>query len=352
MKSNPQPRQYPIFADMRELKLPSQIISIMNPIIYIPLTVAILLSFWVSLIEATYLTVRPAPLRLASEEGDRRADVAINLTNEKTRLVSTTTFVDTFSNVVIATTIGLILSGLLGVYGWVVSAVFGSLAIMIFLYLLPKSIGIENSAIMAVRLARSTDVLLKILSPVAVPLTSFAGRLSRKIVSERSDADRRSLVNEFEDFLALLERAGHVAPDAGKVIRSALASSQTMARDILTPMEDIVSVAVTAKVIDALKVMGQSNHPHLPIRDKDSIAYAGAVTFRSLSRAMGNGRFSDNIMDYAIQPARVDANDSTVMVMDRMQEAKVTMAFVYVGEKILGLVTLTDILEVILGMKV
>ena len=39
-------------------------VSAMNPIIYIPLCVAIILSFWVSLIEATYLTVRTAPLRL------------------------------------------------------------------------------------------------------------------------------------------------------------------------------------------------------------------------------------------------------------------------------------------------
>lgn len=323
----------------------------MDPIVYLPLCIAIVLSFWVSLIEATYLTVRPASLRLAGESGDGRAITAINLTNEKTRLVSMTTFVDTFSNVVIATTVGLILSSILGDYGWIASAVFGSLIIMIFLYLLPKAMGIENSAKMAIVLAPSSNVLLKILSPVAVPLTSFAGRLSRKIIVNKSDANKSSLVNEFEDFLIMLERAGHVAPDAGKVIRSALSSSQSLAGDFVTPAHQIVSVAATSNVLEALKVMGESTHPHLPIKDENS-DYVGAVTFGSLSPALANGRLTDNILGYSVQPARVDAKDATATVMDRMQEANVTMAFVHQGDRILGVVTLTDILEVVLGLKV
>ncbi|MGA2875537.1 MAG: CNNM domain-containing protein [Nitrososphaerales archaeon] len=324
----------------------------MDPVVFIPLCAALILSFWVSLIEATYLTVRPAPLRLALEAGDSRAGTAINLTNDKTRLVSTTTFVDTFSNVVIATTVGLILSSMLGDYGWIISAVFGSLLIMIFLYLLPKAMGIENSVKMSILLAPSSNVLLGILSPVAVPLTSFAARLSRRIISDRSSADSGTLVNEFEDFLILLERAGHVAPNAGKVIRSALSSSRSLAGDFVTPEQEIVSIQAGSNVLEALKVMGESSHPHLPIRDGNPISYVGAVTFGSLSPAMAKGKFSDSILNYSVQPARVDANDATVTVMDRMQAAKVTMAFVYQGEKILGLVTLTDILEVVLGLKV
>lgn len=321
----------------------------MDSIIYIPLAIAVILSFWISLVEATYLTVRVSPLRVASERGNRRANVAIKITNEKTRLISATTFVDTFSNVVIASTIGIILSGVLGIYGWDVSAVFGSLTIMIFLYLLPKAIGIENSVNMSLRLARSSEVLLRILSPIAVPLTSFASRLSHRIV-DRSDGP--TLVNEFEDLLILLERAGHVAPDAGKVIRSALSASNSLAGEFVTPATEIVSVSSSSTVVDALKLMGVSSHPHLPIREESSGNYVGAVTFSSLSPALANSRYDDNVLGYAVKPARVNEDDPAVTVMDRMQASKVTMAFVHDGDQVLGMVTLTDILEVTLGMKV
>ena len=321
----------------------------MDPIIYIPLAVAVVLSFWISLVEATYLTVRVAPLRVASEKGNHRARAAIKITNEKTRLVSATTFVDTFSNVVIASTIGIILSAALGIYGWDISAVFGSLTIMIFLYLLPKAIGIENSVNMSLRLARSSELLLKILSPIAVPLTSFAGRLSRKIVDS---SDGPTLVNEFEDLLILLERAGHVAPNAGKVIRSALSSSNSLAGDFATPTTEIISVSSNSTVADALKLMGESSHPHLPIWEESSGNYIGAVTFSSLSPALANGRLADKVISYAVKPAQVKEDDPAVTVMDRMQASKVTMAFVHNGDQFLGMVTLTDILEVTLGMKV
>jgi putative hemolysin len=324
----------------------------MDPFVYVPLFIAVILSFWISLVEATYLTVRPAPLRLASESGNRRADVAIRITNEKTRLISTTTFVDTFSNVVIATTAGIILSSSLGAYGWIISAIFGSLLIMIFLYLIPKAIGIENSFRMAITLSHSSDVLLRVLSPIAVPLTSFAGRLSGRFIVDRAKTDSRTLVNEFEDFLILLERAGHVAPDAGKVIRSALSSTHSLAKDFLTPAQEIVSIEDTSTVEQALKLMGQSSHPHVPIRNARLKTYVGAVTFSSLCPAMANGRFSDSVIGYAVEPARVSVDDPAVAVMDRMEHAQVTMAFVYQEDAIAGMITLTDILEVILGMKV
>jgi putative hemolysin len=324
----------------------------MDSIIFIPLCGAVLLSFWISLVEATYLTARPTPLRLASEGGDKRAITALKITNEKTQLVSTTTFVDTFSNVVIATCMGLILFSLLGNYGWIYDDVVGSVAIMVFLYLLPKAIGIENSGRMAITLAQSSELLLRVLSPVAVPLTSFASHLSRRLMVDRSGTDTKSLVNEFEDFLILLERAGHVAPDAGKVIRTALSSSKSVAGDFATPLNEIVSIGTKSSVSEALKVMGESGHPHLPIRDETTLSFVGAVTFGSLSPAMANGRFSDNIMTYSVEPARVDIKDATVTVMERMEEAKVTMAFIDQAGIIFGMATLTDILEVVLGIKV
>jgi putative hemolysin len=324
----------------------------LNPIIILPLALAIILLFWISLIEATYLTVRQAPLRLASDSGNKRGEIAIKITNEKTRLVSTTTFVDTFSNVVTAITVGLILSNFFGSYGWILNALLGSLFIMIFLYLLPKAMGIENSTNMAIRLASSTDALLKTLSPIAVPLTEFASRLSRRILGDKFPVESRSLVNEFEDFLIMLERAGDVAPDAGKVIRSALASSKSSAGEFVTPANEIVSIPASSSVQDALQIMGRSGHPHLPVKDEKTGKYRGAVTFGSLSPALAAGRFSENVLNYSVRPARVEMSDATTTVMDRMQESQVTMAYVFQGEKILGLVTLTDILEVVLGLRV
>ena len=98
--------------------------------------------------------------------------------------------------------------------------------------------------------------------------------------------------------------------------------------------------------------MGKSNHPHLPVYDPKAGSYIGAVTFRSLFRAFSAEGITDGVVRYMVQPAKVGTDETAASVMDKMQKAGVTMAFVSEGGKLMGMVTVTDILEVILGTKI
>jgi putative hemolysin len=319
--------------------------------VYLALGIAVMVSFWMSLVEATFLTVRPLSLTSASAEGNSKATRATELVEDRTRLVSTTTLLSTVSDVIITSATGLILSSAFGPAGWVVTVVVVSLVIMVFLNLLPKAIGIENSVRMAMFLAPSTSVLLSFLSPVALPLTRVAKTLSQAVVGKPA-FEKDALVDEFESLLIMLEKAGQIEPDSGRILRSALASSKTTAGDLLTPIHEIVAVGVGSDVRAALGLMGGSNHPQLPVYDAKIGVYVGAVTFRSLFKAFARGGFADKILDYMVQPARVGSDETAASVMDKMQRAGVTMAFVSDAGKVRGMVTVTDILEVILGTKI
>jgi CBS domain containing-hemolysin-like protein len=160
------------------------------------------------------------------------------------------------------------------------------------------------------------------------------------------------LAAEFEDVVGMLEKAGHIEPDAGKLLRTALASSKSSALDAITPTEDIVSIPSDATILDALKAMGQTNHPRMPVYDHKRKTYIGAVTFRTISKAISRDQLDASIHDYMIQPARVSTDEGLATVIDKMQEAGTTIAFVYDGERIVGMITLSDIIERLLGVKV
>lgn len=322
-----------------------------QPIVVISLAVATAFSFWSSLVEATYLTLRPFSLRSSAEAGSSNAKAALVIVGEKTKLVSVTTLIDTIANVALASTMGLILSEYFGPLGWVYSAVLGSFAIMTLLYLLPKAIGIEHSLRMAVQLAPETKVMLDLLSPVAVPLTSVARALSQRIVGHPSYGEA-DLVDEFEDVVTMLERAGHIEPDAGRLLRTSLASSKISAGEVLTDAQQIAHVTAGATVFDALKAMGRTNHPRMPIFDDVRKEYIGAVTFRTVSKAIDRGHLEESVLDYMIQPARVGRDDRLASVMEKMQESASTVAFVYDDGTMVGLITLSDIIEEVLGVKV
>ncbi len=322
-----------------------------SAVVYVSLAVAIFVAFWSSLVEATYLTLRPFSLSAAIGDGSSHAAKAMEIVSEKTKLVSVTTFVDTISQVVLATTLGLILSEIFGDIGWVYTAIGGSLVIMTLLYLLPKAIGIENALRMSITMAPSTMAVMQILSPVAVPMTSFARSLSERLVGKPGYKEV-DLAAEFEDVVTMLEKAGHIEPDAGKLLRTALASSKTTVSDAFTSSRDIVSIDSEASVLDALKMMGQTNHPRMPVYDAKRKMYIGAVTSRTISKAVSRDHIDYGIHDYMIQPAQVSRDDGLATVIDKMQDAGTTIAFVFDGDKMVGMITLSDILERLLGVKV
>jgi len=308
-------------------------------------------AFWSSLIEATFLTLSPLSLSVTVTGGSRQAAKTLAIVNEKTKLVSVTTMLDTITSVIIASSIGLILTDTFGPIGWVYTAVLGSLAIMIFLYLLPKAIGIENSLRMAMALAPSTHALLAVLSPVAVPMASLARVLSEKIVGKEG-YKTEELADEFEDVVLMLERSGHIEPDAGRLLRAAASSSRSTAGDIITPVEQIVYVRSDATVLEALKTMGRTNHSRIPVYDEGRKLFIGAVTFHTISKAVGRDLLNESLLDYTIQPAKVSRDDTLSSVMQTLEDSGTTIAFVYEGEKVVGVVTLSDLIETMMGVKV
>jgi len=324
---------------------------LVSALVYVSLSIAVFVAFWSSLVEATFLTLRPFSLSSSIGSGSNRAAIALEIVSEKTRLVSVTTFVDTISNVVLATTIGLILSDYFGPIGWVYSAVGGSFVIMTLLYLLPKAIGIENALRMSMVLAPSTKVIMSGLAPIAVPMTNFARSLSERLVGKPGYKEV-DLAAEFEDVVTMLEKAGHIEPDAGRLLRTQLASSKNSAASVLTPLAEIMYIDSDATVFDALKTMGQTNHPRMPVYDAKRKMFIGAVTSRTVSRAVSRDHIDYPIHDYMIQPARVSMDDGLPTVIERMQDAGTTIAFVYDGDEMAGMITLSDILERLLGIKV
>jgi putative hemolysin len=326
-------------------------LTVVSTIVLAALVASAVIAFWSSLIEATYLSLRPFSLSSSINDGSTKAAKALEIVSDKTRLVSVTTLIDTTSNVVLATAIGLILSEVFGPIGWVYSTIVGSFVIMTLLYLLPKAIGIENALRMSISLASSTRLVMAGLAPVAVPLTRVARSLSERLVGKPGYKDV-DLAAEFEDVVTMLEKAGHIEPDAGRLLRTALASSKNTAADAVTPIEEVISVEADATIFDALKAMGQTNHPRMPVYDSKRKTYLGAVTFRTISKAISRDLLDSGIHDYMIQPARVSRDDGLAAVMEKMQDAGTTIAFVLDGDKIVGMITLSDILEKILGVKV
>jgi putative hemolysin len=318
--------------------------------VYVALVAAAIVSFSIALVEATYLTVKRPSLFSMAKEGSGKAGKAMRITEEKAKLVSVTTFIDTVANVVLVTTMGIVLSGVFGPFGWIVSVVIGSLLIMIFLSLIPKTIAVENPVKIAVALSPATLATINAMSPVSGPLAGLAKRIAVRFGGKRTYREDE-ISEELESAIDMLEADSRFGPDAGRMIRTTLMSAQSTVMDVATPVEKIVSVKANATVKEALNVMGSSHHPRIPVFDEAKSEFVGVVTFRSLAKGISENGMDGETLEYLVQPAKVQADDSIASAMDSMSGAGVTIAFVYQEEKMIGVITVTDLLERILGFK-
>jgi putative hemolysin len=319
--------------------------------VYIVLVVAAVLSFSSALVEATYLSVKQVSLFSMQKDGSSKAKAALKITNEKTKLVSVTTLIGTFANVALATTAGIVFSESFGPLGWLMSVVFGSIVIMIFLDLVPKTIGIEDPVGMATLLAPGTNAATDALSPVAQPLMNVARKIATSLTGKPAYS-KDDIAEELESRIDMLEEDGQIEPDAGRILRTTLASSKYDVKDATTPIEKIIAVDSDTTVLEALKVMGSSHHPRIPVFGRDVGEFVGVVTFRSLTRGLSEGKLNETISSFIVEAAKVDADESIATVADRMSRGGVTIAFVYRQGKMIGVITLSDLLERILGFKV
>jgi len=78
----------------------------------------------------------------------------------------------------------------------------------------------------------------------------------------------------------------------------------------------------------------------------------GAITFKSIAPALAAGRYSDSIVQYIVEPPRVKHDDYVSTAMEDMEKSGITMALVTKDGDVTGMITLTDILEEILDIKV
>jgi len=320
-------------------------------VVYSILVLAAALSFLSALVEATYLSVKQVSLFSMQKDGSKKAKGALKITNEKTRLVSVTTLIGTFSNVALASTVGIVFSESFGPLGWLVSVIFGSVTIMIFLDLVPKTIGIEDSVGMAVFLAPGIAATTNALSPIAQPLMNVARRVAT-LLSGKPAYSEDDIAEELESRIDMLEADGKIHPDAGRILRTTLASSKYAVGDATTPIEDIIAVNTDTTVLEALKVMGSSHHPRIPVFNRSQGEYVGVVTFRSLTTGLSEGKLNEPISSFIVQAVKVDADEPVATVADKMSHHGVTIAFVYREEKMVGVITLSDLLERILGFRV
>jgi CBS domain containing-hemolysin-like protein len=213
----------------------------------------------------------------------------------------------------------------------------------------PRTVVLRHLETSGLRLARSGRLLVRVVDPVARGVVT----LGRALVPRRhevsgpyaSDDELRQLDADEE------ETDDELEPEERAMIRSIFELAETIVREIMVPRPDMVTVSEDAPLAAVVEVAIEHGYSRIPVRDpEDEDTIVGVVYAKDLLRRLATERPRTRWGDLVRRPTFVPETKRCDDLLRELQESAVHLAIVVdeYGE-IVGLVTIEDILEEIVG---
>jgi len=309
-------------------------------ILYIVLFIA--LSGLMAMIDAAVLSVSPAEVEvMVVKKLWGAADLQI-VVGKITRAVVVIVLITNSINV-----LGPILAGnkAIELYGNTVIGVITAiltLGTIVFSEIIPKSLGTHYAPTIARIAAPPIRWLTVVLMPLVVALEWVSNLLKSGERPIGTEPQIRSLVN-------IGRRAGLIETDEGQLIHRAFLLNDRTAAHIMTPLENVISLSADETVEQAAEKIANQPYSRYPVFGKTAHEVKGMVLSRDILEAVRNQQHSLSVTEIMRPALTIDAEQRSDELLFFFRDQHVHMAVVQLQEKTVGIVTLEDVLEELVG---
>jgi putative hemolysin len=298
----------------------------------------------------TALTNIPRVRALALvEEGRRGADSLNRLLEHRERVLNPVLLLKLVCHLVAATLVGIVAQDFLGPLGIFVAVVVEIVVFYVVAEAAPKTFALQHPERTGIFVAPVVRVLAGFL-PVRVVTRLLIG-VSNVVLPGRG-RDAGPSVSE-EDLLALADvavEAGEIESEERALIRSIIDFGDTVAREVMVPRPDMVTVVAGCNVGAAMEAAITNGYSRIPAYDESIDDVVGIVYAKDLMRALRDGLGDAPIRPLLRPPVFVPETKRVSELLKEMQARQRHMAIVideYGGTA--GLVTLEDLIEELVG---
>ncbi|HWQ54263.1 MAG TPA: hemolysin family protein [Bryobacteraceae bacterium] len=322
--------------------------------------------------EVALVSVRNSRLRQMAEDGVVGAQTALNLLARPERLLSVVQVGVTVASLGLGwvgePTVFLILASLLApiqpagteallhAVSFVVAFAIISYFHVVFGEVIPKNLAIERSDRLAVLVAPPLLVIYRLTLPFVVIIERSAAAVSRLLrISTGAGAGGHSA----EELKLIVSSSRVVAEEQEEMIHRVLDLSHTYVREIMVPRKDMVSISVEADLDEVLHAMIEQQHSRLPVWEGSPEQIIGILHYKDLlpvweerKGAVRSGRPARTFQVRWLMRKQlvVPETKPLTQMLEEFKLGRSHMALV-VDEfgTIVGLVTVEDVLEAIVG---
>jgi CBS domain containing-hemolysin-like protein len=252
-----------------------------------------------------------------------------------------------------ATLVGIVASHLFGGLGVILGIVFEIVVIFVFFEAVPKNWAVQHSERAALLSAPIVSTLIRF--PPIRWLSALLIGLANRIIGVSGD-DQESMHHSYitDSELKAMADVAHeenvIEKDERSFIHSIIDFGDTVAREVMTPRPDMVTVEADVTVHDALESALGAGYSRIPVEADGIDDIVGIAYTKDLVRAERVGKAEQPVRDSVRSAKFIPESKEVSDLLRDMQEEKFHMAIVvdeYGGTA--GLITLEDLLEELVG---
>ncbi len=310
--------------------------------------------------EIAVVSARPTRLRQMAEGGNRGARVAMDLGSDPGRFLATIQIGITLVGVGAgafgeATLTGHLEPSLQGVFGAHSRTAAAAIVVIGITYvtlvigeLAPKNLALAYSESIASALSRP----MKLLSIVAAPAVWLLNQSERLVTAPLRTTQADSEEINRDEIMMLMDewsQAGVLNSAERELAEGLLELGDRPIESILKPRPDVKWLDVHASPEELRGMLEETHYSVLPVADGSLDRVIGTVTARDLLVALLKGE-EPNLRDRAQEPTFITSRASALELLNTFGDSQTHMA-IALDEHGLpeGIVTLTDMMQVILG---
>lgn len=313
--------------------------------IIVILLILVALSAWCSSTETAYSSVNKVRLKSKAEDGNQRAQKALDLLEDYDKLLSCILIGNNIVNLTAATLGTVLFTKLLPVYGPAVSTIVLTVVVLIFGEITPKTLAKDQAERFCMRAATPLRVCMVVLTPLHL----FFGLFQKLMVKLFHSQEEEGITEE--ELITMVEEAeseGGLEHHESELIRAAIEFNDMEVEEILTPRVDIVAAPDTVTMEELSVLFAESGYSRIPVYHTSIDNIIGLIHEKDFFSARYH-----NHTDIISLISKVFYTTGSAQISDLLrllQRRKSHMAVVvddYGGT--MGIVTMEDILEELVG---
>jgi CBS domain containing-hemolysin-like protein len=318
----------------------------------IAVLVAVLLaaSACTSAMEAAMLAVNKVRLRHLAEQGHRRARVTLSSLARLEHIIGTLLFLNNLLNVALASLGSWLFVSLFGPeQGLVLATAVITVVVLIVCEITPKMLAATHAELVAFTFIWPLRLLMVLFHPIVALFTGIGRALLRTL---RIPVKRRSPLVTEEEIKVMIQmgrEAGVLAEQELRFLQRIFEFSDSVVREAMIPRAQITGIELGTRLEDVLDVLIEQGHSRIPVYRGSLDDVVGVIYVRDLLAVLRHGGLLA-LPDLIRPVAFVPPTKRLAELLSEFQRDKTQIAIVRdAAGKTLGLVTIEDLLEEIVG---